>query len=608
MPPTPRSASHRSLKRLPCAAIVAALLAAAIGAPAAGPGPAGDPLRGKQLAAVCFACHGLDGNSPSPVDPKIGGQHEQYLFMALMAYRSGGRADSLMAGAVLDKSEQDLRDIAAYYARQPGDLAGSGARAGAAGSPAPPAGASGVTRFDHGERTAAFTSLVARADALAAAFTPADGQLCDGFRDTAADADGDEVADRYDAAPDDEAEFAADRNGDGRLEICNVQQLQAIAAAATRPDRAYQLVRDLDAAQLPAFRPVGDCGPTGNCMRALGKYGFAGVFDGQGHVIRNLEIALPTGSGVGLFGVLAESGVVMNVNLADVRISGRAGVGALVGSNFGVLFNSRASGTVSGALAVGGLVGGSGGLVYRSRFSGTVSGQQAVGGLVGDMTGAVYYSQTDVAVSGQRGIGGLVGLNTFGSVLGSAAGGSVAGSNDIGGLVGVNTDARIRQSFATAEVTCDGNNAGGLVGFNSLSTVRNSYATGPVSGADGVGGLVGRNNGVVNNSYAAGPVRGDGLAGGIVGIVVEGRQSGTYTSTINLTPYGGVATDLRTLSGDATGWAPSRLPAVDWLDLFCDQNRNGFIDPVEARPENYIWVFRPERYPMLRCAAVTPTL
>ncbi|NND37941.1 MAG: cytochrome c, partial [Gammaproteobacteria bacterium] len=91
---------------------------------------AGDPVRGKQLAVQCFACHGVDGNSPSPVNPRIGGQHEEYLLLALKAYADGERPNSLMSGAVLDKSEQDLMDMAAYFASQspaasaPGDEPG----------------------------------------------------------------------------------------------------------------------------------------------------------------------------------------------------------------------------------------------------------------------------------------------------------------------------------------------------------------------------------------------------------------------------------------------------------------------------------------------------
>ncbi len=563
--------------------------------------PVGDPVRGRQLAVECFACHGADGNSPSPVNPKIGGQHEYYLFIALKGYLDGTRADSLMRGAVLNKSEQDLRDIAAYYAAQGQALT---AAAPEAKSSAPAALGGGVVRFDHGARTAAFTSLVARAEWLAAGAAALEASACEGLAGSAgeADSDGDGVADGHDARPAQATHFAADRNGDGRFEICNLSQLAAVADPDFRRGD-YQLGRDLDAQGLPAFTPIGDCGPTGNCMQALGQFGFAGVFDGQGHVIRNLTVSRPETGGVGLFGVLAESGVIMNLHLENVRVTGRAGTGALVGSNFGVIFNSSAAGAVNGALAVGGLVGGSGGLVYRSRFSGSVAGQQAVGGLVGDMTGAVYYSQSGAVVTGERGLGGLVGLNTFGVILGSSASGAVTGSNDVGGLVGVNTDARVRHSFATGAVTGDGNNIGGLVGFNSLSSVRNSFALGSVAGADGVGGLVGRNNGAIENGFAAGAVQGAGLAGGIVGVVVEGRHSGTYTHPANAVPYGSERLDLKTLSGEQTGWAPAEPPFVNLLDYFCDENRNGFIDPHERRRDNYIWQFQPGEYPRLRCAA-----
>ena len=133
-------------------------------------------MRGRQLAVECFACHGADGNSPSPVNPKIGGQHEYYLFIALKGYLDGTRADSLMRGAVLNKSEQDLRDIAAYYAAQGGGA--DGGRTGGAEWCPPRHPVVGVVRFDHGARTAAFTSLVARAEWLAARATALEASAC----------------------------------------------------------------------------------------------------------------------------------------------------------------------------------------------------------------------------------------------------------------------------------------------------------------------------------------------------------------------------------------------------------------------------------------------
>jgi len=563
---------------------------------------AGDPVRGKQLAVQCFACHGADGNSPSPVNPKIGGQHEQYLLLALKAYVGGTRPNSLMSGAVLDKSEQDLEDMAAYFADQKSP-AETGQQEGAkdgrkkSGPPRGPGGPGMAMQFNHGERDSEFTSMLARARDYAQRRQPElNTDLCpesDDDKPDDQDRDNDGLVDRYDAAPADAGEFVADRNADGYFEICNVRQLAAIARLGTaegsattlsfdeRRTRSYQLVTDLDADGIP-FAPIGNCGPTGNCMRALGQFGYAGVFDGRGHVIRNLSISEPERGGVGLFGVLGVTGVVMHLKLENARVSGRAGVGAIVGSNFGTLYHCEASGETSGMMAIGGMVGGSGGLIYRSNFSGRVDAKQAVGGLVGDMTGAVFGSAADTEVTGIRGIGGLIGLNTFGSVLDSHASGNVKGSNDIGGLVGVNTDAKVRNSFATGRVIGDSTNIGGLVGFNSQSIIRNSYATGDVSGADTVGGLVGRNKGIVANGYATGRVSSAGQSGAVVGFVVGGDVTGAYDAQ---------SSDLGELTGQSTGWSPDQLPVAKPLRYFCDRNGNGFIDPDERVADNYIWTF-----------------
>jgi cytochrome c553 len=87
---------------------------------AAAPTLAADAARGKEKAAVCSACHGSDGNSPSPEFPRIGGQHEQYLLRALLDYQLGRRKNPIMAAQVEKLSRQDLGDLAAYFASQRG--------------------------------------------------------------------------------------------------------------------------------------------------------------------------------------------------------------------------------------------------------------------------------------------------------------------------------------------------------------------------------------------------------------------------------------------------------------------------------------------------------
>ena len=79
----------------------------------------GDATRGKDLTAVCATCHGADGNSVVPANPKLAGQHATYLGNALRDYKSGRRGNAIMTAMVAALSEQDIEDVAAYYAAQP---------------------------------------------------------------------------------------------------------------------------------------------------------------------------------------------------------------------------------------------------------------------------------------------------------------------------------------------------------------------------------------------------------------------------------------------------------------------------------------------------------
>lgn len=102
-------------------AIAAIALLAASGAafvPAAHAG--GDAFAGKAKSASCAACHGADGNSQIPANPKLAGQHAGYLVRALEEYKSGARQNPIMAGMAAALSEQDMEDIAAYFASQSG--------------------------------------------------------------------------------------------------------------------------------------------------------------------------------------------------------------------------------------------------------------------------------------------------------------------------------------------------------------------------------------------------------------------------------------------------------------------------------------------------------
>jgi cytochrome c553 len=74
---------------------------------------------GRARAGVCAACHGADGNSLNPEWPSLASQHETYITSALQAFKKGTRQNVLMSGQATALSDQDIADLAAFFAAQP---------------------------------------------------------------------------------------------------------------------------------------------------------------------------------------------------------------------------------------------------------------------------------------------------------------------------------------------------------------------------------------------------------------------------------------------------------------------------------------------------------
>ena len=107
--------------------LLAALLCSVISCAAVA---AGNINTGKALAEKysCATCHGKDYASPiDPSYPKLAGQHRDYLEHALKSYKRGdaanGRSNAIMTGQVKPLSNQDIKDLAAYFHSLPGTLA-----------------------------------------------------------------------------------------------------------------------------------------------------------------------------------------------------------------------------------------------------------------------------------------------------------------------------------------------------------------------------------------------------------------------------------------------------------------------------------------------------
>jgi cytochrome c553 len=103
-------ARHRAFHFLAGACVVIATAA---------PAGAADVKAGRQKALQCQACHGLDGQAKLPDAPNLAGQTAVYLAKALKDFRSGARKNDMMALVMRNVSDDDIADLAAYFAAIP---------------------------------------------------------------------------------------------------------------------------------------------------------------------------------------------------------------------------------------------------------------------------------------------------------------------------------------------------------------------------------------------------------------------------------------------------------------------------------------------------------
>ncbi len=249
--------------------------------------------------------------------------------------------------------------------------------------------------------------------------------------------------------------------GSEPFEITNWHQLNEVRDNLTFN---YILMEDLDQNSLGYGEFVDyqkGWDPIGEDVEA-----YLGNFDGNNKVINDLYINRGTEDYIGLFA--KSGGIIENLEIEVLNLTGNKNVGGLVGENEGDIINCN--------------------------VSGTIEGNEYVGGLIGTNKGSINYSWATGEISGSGYLGGLVGLNFVGS--------------------------EIFKSYAQADVTGENNNIGGLIGYNS-GLVTDCYAIGRISGYEDGGGLIGFMNdspaAIINSSYSAGEVFFDNTYGGLIG-------------------------------------------------------------------------------------------
>ena len=94
------------------------MAAGALANPTPAPVPA-DPAKGKLIAGqICAACHGVDGNSVAAANPVLAGQHPDYIVKQLTEFKSGKRNNAIMLGMASTLSDQDMKNVAAWFGTQ----------------------------------------------------------------------------------------------------------------------------------------------------------------------------------------------------------------------------------------------------------------------------------------------------------------------------------------------------------------------------------------------------------------------------------------------------------------------------------------------------------
>ncbi|MEN6307981.1 MAG: SUMF1/EgtB/PvdO family nonheme iron enzyme [Anaerohalosphaeraceae bacterium] len=224
-------------------------------------------------------------------------------------------------------------------------------------------------------------------------------------------------------------------------QIWTPEQMNAIGTNPVDWGSCFKLMADID---MSAY--------TGTQYNIIGNSTtkFAGTFDGNGHIIRNLTYKIDNAMDyVGLFGWIADA-LIQNLGVENISISsGGKNIGGLVG------YNEES-------------------LLSNCYMTGSVSGLGHVGGLVGrnNSNSRLLACYVNGAVHGTNAVGGLVGGNYSGSLENCYATGSVSGTgNYVGGLIGYNTKGKLTACYAAGSVAETGTRIGGLAGWNSADSI-----------------------------------------------------------------------------------------------------------------------------------------
>lgn len=269
------------------------------------------------------------------------------------------------------------------------------------------------------------------------------------------------------------------------VRIATVEQLRELADAcaydAWSGNKRVLLEADLDLNGMELEIPV-----------------FGGIFDGQGHTIRGLEIQRE-GSQAGLFRYLQQGAVIQELSVSGARVLPQGSgcqVGILVGRNYGSIVNCRVSGVLEGEEEVGGIAGVNeeSGVIRRCTAEVTVLGRRRSGGIVGSNHGTLNncVNRGNINIYTNDMVYELEDF-TVENLEEASSGARLDAHMDTGGIAGI-SDGKIYycSNEGTVGYAHVGYNTGGIVGRLHQGYIQNCTNTGHVLGRKDVGGVAGQ--------------------------------------------------------------------------------------------------------------------
>ena len=377
---------------------------------------------------------------------------------------------------------------------------------------------------------------------------------------------------------------------DTPFQIASAAQLAELAQYVNAGDATfvsahYVLTDDVNLSAYGNWTPIGTINQP-----------FAGVFDGQNHVVTGLKIDRAGEDYQGLFGYVsgtddAHKAQIKNVAVRDAQIRAQDEVGAVVG-RYGQ-FTQGFVEPLENCAMIGGTIQGT---------SGSMGQSSCVGGIVGRACGEIqrcYATGDIIGADNAREYGGIVGesfktVNACYSTGRLSALGSYA--NDFGGIVGNAYDA-VTNCYTTGDITGSLNNAGtlGSIVGCAMDRVTNCYATGSVKGWRAIGGIAGQAYGdtyahatisgcmALNTSVESNPFYPIGRVAGFTGQesvlndnyawdgmrvngqkIPEGQQSVENGTDLTYDDTNGLSRQFETIFGGNSAWtyAENGLPTL----------------------------------------------